>query len=225
MPCSWSQYLSRASSHCGRTRGGQTPGHLAPPSCPSASLVAPHCEVERLPAPDAKREGQRTGGRGGSWACGLGKGAGGSTGGVRSRPRDMSRNGRRRGSGEVRAGRTDGRQVPVRERGWTRLGRRMKAADEQALMTDTAHGRTFTSGRTARRARSGEARAGADRRVRKSEAGGRTGSRGAETPTYSLPGTGVVAPRPAAALELALQPGQSLQLPLDGVSSREAAGH
>ena len=41
----------------------------------------------------------------------------------------------------------------------------------------------------------------------------------------SLPCTGVVVPLPAAALELPLQAGQSLQLPLDGVSSWEVARH
>lgn len=41
----------------------------------------------------------------------------------------------------------------------------------------------------------------------------------------SLPSTGVVVPLPAATLELPLQPGQSLQLPSDGVSSWEVAWH
>lgn len=55
--------------------------------------------------------------------------------------------------------------------------------------------------------------------------GRQTGSWDAETPTYGLPGTGVVVPLPAAALELRLQPGQGLQLPLDGVRGWEVAWH
>lgn len=43
--------------------------------------------------------------------------------------------------------------------------------------------------------------------------------------TYGLPCAGVVVALAAAALKLSLQPGQSLQLPLDGVSSWEVAWH
>ena len=55
--------------------------------------------------------------------------------------------------------------------------------------------------------------------------GRQTGSQDAGMPTYGLPCTGVVVPLLAAVLELPLQPGQSLQLPLDGVSSWEVAWH
>lgn len=44
-------------------------------------------------------------------------------------------------------------------------------------------------------------------------------------PTYSIPQAGVVVALAAAALERHLQPGQSLQLPLDGVSSWEVSWH
>lgn len=44
-------------------------------------------------------------------------------------------------------------------------------------------------------------------------------------PTYGLPCASVVVALAAAALELRLQPSQSLQLPLDGVSSWEVAWH
>lgn len=63
-----------------------------------------------------------------------------------------------------------------------------------------------------------------DRRDQSSEMGGQA-LRVAGTPTYSLPSTGVVVPLPATTLELRLQPGQSLQLPSDGVSSWEVAWH
>lgn len=48
---------------------------------------------------------------------------------------------------------------------------------------------------------------------------GRQASEVAGVPTYGLPCAGVVVALAAAALKLHLQPGQSLQLPLDGVSS------
>lgn len=74
MPCSWSQYLSRASSHCGRMRGGQTPGHLAPPSCPSASLVAPRCEVSDCQPQMPKGKGRELEGEEAAGRVGLGRG-------------------------------------------------------------------------------------------------------------------------------------------------------
>lgn len=147
---------------------------------------------------------------------------------VPSWPQEMSWNGRWRESGEARAGRMDGRQVHVWDLGWMRPG----VQDEGARRTDSNEehsGWTNIHKQVNGKMRSQWVGTRMTRPVGSEVgdgwAGRQAGSWDAGMPTYGLPCTGVVVPLLATALELPLQLGQSMQLPLDGVSSWEVAWH
>lgn len=153
--------------------------------------------------------------------CGVGEGEGE----VQSWPRKMSWNSRWRGLGEELDGRMADRHTCGIVGGRGRECK-VKAQDEQTQTMNTMDGRTFTSRRTGKRVHMGRYAEERTSRLRgQTWAGSRLALQRGGTPTYSLPCTGVVVPLPAAALQLPLQPGQSLQPPMDVVSRWEVAWH
>ena len=122
-----------------------------------------------------------------------------------------------RGPGEAIAGRVDARQMHMWGHGRMKPDVSTKTQGEQTWVTDTTDGRM--DGRTDGQSQADERGWMAVESALGAGWAGRLAPKVAGTPTYGLQCASVVVALAAAALELRLQPGQSLQLPLDGVRS------